>query len=296
MNKPRSAEGYTNEVTENCERVLVTLLRGLGPWRDSIYLIGGLTPRYLVKSKPPEVPAHAGTGDVDIVVELQMLVDTEAYHSLEDNFKKLGFERSENHKGQKVSWRWQTKTESGASIILDLLADDPDTSGGKVKELPTEGSISALNIPHSSIVFDHHEAVEISAELLGGDGVAREIIRYADIVSFTCLKAYALDQRHEYKDAHDLVYCIEHADGALDAAAKAFQSARKGKHAAVIEEVLAILAKHFADDANAEGYQKDGPVAVAKFEVGEDAGLRDRRVLRQREACNVIMRLLKAIG
>ncbi len=190
----------------------------------------------------------------------------------------------------------EIKTEIGASIILELLADDPDTSGGKVKELPTEGGISALNIPHSSIVFDHHETVEVSAELLGGDGVAREIIRYADIVSFTCLKAYALDQRHEYKDAHDLVYCIEYADRDLDAVAKVFQSARKGKHAAVIEEVLAILAKRFADDANTEGYQKDGPVAVAKFEVGEDADLRDNRVLRQREACSVIMRLLKAIG
>ena len=54
MNKPRNADGYKNEVTENCERVLVTLLRGLGPWKDSIYLIGGLTPRYLIKAKPPE--------------------------------------------------------------------------------------------------------------------------------------------------------------------------------------------------------------------------------------------------
>ena len=296
MNKPRNADGYKNEVTENCERVLVTLLRGLGPWKDSIYLIGGLTPRYLIKAKPPSVPTHAGTGDVDIVVELQMLAGTDAYHSLEDNFKKLGFERGENSRGDKVSWRWQTKTESGASIILELLADDPETSGGKVKELPTEGSISALNIPHSSIVFDHHETVEISVELLGGDGVATETIRYADIVSFTCLKAYALDQRHEYKDAHDLVYCIEHSDGGLDAAAKAFQSARTGKHAAVIEEVLTILARHFADDANAEGYQKDGPVAVAKFEVGEDPDLREPRALRQRDVSDVIMRLLKAIG
>ena len=296
MNKPRGAEGYSSEVTENCERVLVTLLRGLGPWRDSIYLIGGLTPRYLVKSKPPDVPAHAGTGDVDIVVELQMLADTEAYQTLEENFKNLGFERSKDDRGKRVSWRWQTKTESGVSIIIELLADDPEASGGRVKELPTEGSISALNIPHSSIVFDHHEVVEISAELLGGDGVATEIVRHADIVSFTCLKAYALDQRHEYKDAHDLVYCIEHAPGNLNGAAKKFQSAREGKHAAVIDEVLAILAKHFAGDAHTEGYQKDGPVAVAKFELGEEADLRDRRVLRQRQASDLIMRLLKAVG
>jgi hypothetical protein len=39
MTKPTTADGYENKVTENCERVLVTLIRGLGPWRDSIFLI-----------------------------------------------------------------------------------------------------------------------------------------------------------------------------------------------------------------------------------------------------------------
>ncbi len=33
MSKPTTLEGYDNIVTENCERVLVTLLRGLGPWK-----------------------------------------------------------------------------------------------------------------------------------------------------------------------------------------------------------------------------------------------------------------------
>ena len=92
MNKPNQASGYEKEVTENCERVLVTLLRGLGPWRDSIYLVVGLTPRYLIKDKPPRIPPHAGSFDVDIVVDLQVLANTQAYHSLEENFRKLGFE------------------------------------------------------------------------------------------------------------------------------------------------------------------------------------------------------------
>lgn len=295
MGKPNTAEGYENVVTESCERVLVTLLRGLGPWKDSVYLIGGLTPRYLVAAQPPAVPPHAGTGDVDIVIELEMLAETEAYHSLEENFKKLGFERAENHRGEKVSWRWQAKTESGMRIILELLADDPESGGGRVKELPAAGNISALNIPHSSIVFDHHLVKEVSAELLGEEGVATENIRHADLVSFICLKAYALDQRHERKDAHDLVYCLEYGDGGLDAAAQAFRKAREGKHAHVIEEALGILAKHFSDDSKTEGYQKDGSVAVAKFELGDQAESREARILRQRQVSELITRLLEAL-
>jgi hypothetical protein len=296
MNKPGQASGYNNEVTQNCERVLVTLLRGLGPWKDSVYLVGGLTPRYLIRARPPEVPPHAGTGDVDLVVELQMLANTEAYHSLEENFKKLGFKRGENANGEKVSWRWQAKTESGATIILELLADDPELGGGKVQPLPTEGKISALNIPHSSMVFDHHQVKEISAELLGDDGVATETIRHADIVSFTCLKSYALDQWHERKDAHDLVYCLEHCDGGAERAAKVFRAALKGKHREAIETALKILEERFADGGNSEGYLKDGPVAVAKFQLGEDGDTREERILRQREAADLIMRLLREIG
>ena len=48
---------------------------------------------------------------------------------------------------------------------------------------------------------------------LDGNGIASETVRHADVVSFTCLKAFAFDQRFEPKDAHDLIYCIEHARG-----------------------------------------------------------------------------------
>jgi hypothetical protein len=210
MAKPSTLTGYSDQHTLDCERVLVTLLRGLGPWKDSVYLIGGLTPRYLVPARPPAVPAHAGTMDVDIVIDLQILADTQAYQTLEENLKKLRFERAVNDKQQKLSWRWQTMTEHGAVIVLELLADAPDIAGGKVEALPTEGTISALNIPHSSIVFDLNQVTEIRAELLGDNGVATEKVRHANLLSFTCLKAFAFDQRNERKDAHDLAYCIEH--------------------------------------------------------------------------------------
>ncbi|WP_230371640.1 hypothetical protein [Paludibacterium denitrificans] len=40
---------------------------------------------------------------MDIVIDLQILADTEAYHTLEDNLKKMGFERAENSAGTKLS-------------------------------------------------------------------------------------------------------------------------------------------------------------------------------------------------
>lgn len=298
MPKPATLGGYSDRYTVDCERVLVTLLRGLGPWKESVYLIGGLVPRYLVAARPPAVPAHAGTLDVDIVIDLHILADTGAYHTLEDNLKKMGFERAENAAGQKLSWRWQTRTEHGALMVLELLTDAPHLSGGKVRPLPTEGAISALNIPHASIVFDLHQVTEIQAELLGDNGIASEKVRHANLVSFTCLKAFAFEQRFARKDAHDLVYCLEHAPGGMDGVAQAFRNARGGRHRAVIDAALAVLHQRFASGETAEGYRKDGPVSVAKFELGEGHApeLREARALRQRQASEVIEQLLARLG
>ena len=35
MAKPATFDGYSDQYTLDCERVLVTLLRGLGPWKNS---------------------------------------------------------------------------------------------------------------------------------------------------------------------------------------------------------------------------------------------------------------------
>jgi hypothetical protein len=293
MGKPETASGYEKEVTENCERLLVTLLRNLGPWKESIYLVGGLTPRYLI---PKGKTQHAGTGDVDVVVKLEMLADTEAYRSLEENLKQMGFERAKNDKGQPQSWRWQ-KRAGRSLIILELLADNPEVSGGKVKPLPTEGNISALNIPHASMVFDHYETKTITAELLDNKGIATEKVRHADIASFTCLKAFALDDRYEPKDAHDLVYCIENAEEGTAAIAEKFRAARDGKHAGAVKKTLEILARRFTTQGGVEGYLRDGAVAVAAFEIeGNAEEVREVRILRQRQASEIITALLMAIG
>jgi hypothetical protein len=245
--------------------------------------------------RTPSARAHAGTQDVDIVIDIQMLTNTEAYRTLEENLHKLGFERAENRNGQRVSWRWRTRTEKN-TVILELLADMPDAGNRRVNPLPTEGSISAVHIPHASIVFDLYETIEIRAELLGENGIATVKVKHANLISFTCLKAFAFDERNERKDAHDLIYCLEHCSNGFEHAAAEFLQELNGKHGDVIRRALDILHKRFAHEETVEGYRKDGPVAVAKFEHGEDDELREARILRQREASDLVDRLLAAIG
>ena len=41
------------------------------------------------------------------------------------------------------------------------------------------------------------------------------------------------------------------------------------RHGKTIGSALDILRKRFTNDEKIEGYRKDGPVSVAKFELGE---------------------------
>lgn len=301
MTKPKTFDAYNGAVTEAAERVLVTLLRGFGPWKDTVFLVGGLTPRYLVAARPPEVPQHAGTGDVDVVVDVAILTDTEAYSTLEENLHAMGFERGTNENGVKVSWRWEARLETGATMVLEFLAEHPELGGGKVKVLPTEGNVSALNIPHASMVFDLHDTTELTAELLNGGGLATEVVRYANIVSFTCLKAFAFDHRNARKDAHDLVYCLEHYPGGLDSVISAFKDALAGSHAQAVQEALAKLKTRFVHEDPDQSYRRDGAVAVARFEdndadVDDNQEIRDLRILRQRQVADLMGQFFAALA
>ena len=286
---------YDDHATQACERVLVTLLRGLGPWKRCVYLVGGLTPRYLVPDPPSGVRPHAGTRDVDLVVDLPLLVEVEAYRTLERNFRDLGLHRATNEDGSRASWRWERHTDRRTLVVVELLSDDPGGIVGRAAALPDQRRVSAMHIPHVSIVQDLYDDVEIRAELLDGRGVVRERIRHANIVSFVCLKAFAFDDRAEDKDAYDLLYCIENVPGGVAAAAQAIHNAiERTSHGATILHALEILRQRFATDPDLDGYTKDGPAAVAAFEH-EDLPDTDRRILRRRNVSTVIQRLLDHI-
>lgn len=66
----------------------------------------------------------------------------------------------------------------------------------------------------------------------------------------------------------------------------------QGKHAPTVHEAVRLLRKHFLDDETTDGPLKDGPVAVAKFEIGELEEDTEARMLRQREASFAVESIL----
>ena len=261
--KPQRAEDYPAEQALLCERTLITLLRGCGPWKRGMYLAGGLVPRYLPRD-PEAEEEHAGTQDIDLVLDLDELADTDAYRSLERNLKQLGFARSANPQGQARHFSWVREAAPGQRVVVDFLCKAPGAPSGRA--VPVEKRLSALQIPGAHLVVEDHLEIQVQADLLEERGAATETIRVANLTPFLILKALAYDDRMERKDAYDLVWCLIQAPGGPRAAGREF-ARRRADHPDEIlfGRALEILASRFASAPDLPGQRKDGPVSYAQF-------------------------------
>lgn len=290
--KPQTADGYSPAVTEACERTLLTLLGAFGSLKGTLRLVGGLVPRYLTPEAPPDVPAHAGTSDVDVVLNLQVLADGEGYAALADQLKARGFERGKSAEGKISSWQWKRPVDENVSVVVEFLIDAGDDQPGRVTSVAGE-KVSALSVQYAGITLSWFEEREISGELLDGKGIATDVIRYADAPSFITLKALALADRHENKDAADLIHVMRHA-GPLEQVAEQFvQRKLSGDYPGAIDSGINALRKCFCDDEHGEGYLKVGSVGCGIFHGTDDE---DDRFRIQREASGLVQAVLDRIG
>ncbi|KVX06920.1 hypothetical protein CLH39_18270 [Alcaligenes faecalis] len=279
--KHKTAAEYSNDHTDACEIALVALLRAFGSLKNDLRLVGGLVPRYLTPSKPPEVPEHTGTTDVDIVLNITVLAATGTYDKLKRQLKDGGFVRYQPGPNAPVSsWQWVYNADD-TPIVVEFLqhTDDPAQSSFLVQ---IDGEdVSACQILYAGIAHDWFEEKEIVVELPNNGGIVRETIRYADVVAFIVLKALAFKTRHERKDASDLIHVMRYW-GSIESLAELFsERLGTGTHGGAIELALAALKENFCEEPEIPGYRKDGPSAVANFhglqDVDEETRIREQR-------------------
>lgn len=292
--KHKTAAQYSTDHTRACEIALVALLRAFGSLKNDLRLVGGLVPRYLTPSRPPEVPEHAGTTDVDVVLNITVLAAKGTYDKLKRQLKEGGFIRYQpDAKSPVSSWQW-VYDAGGTPIVVEFLqhTDDPRQSSFLVA---IDGEdVSACQILHAGIAHDCFETKEIIVELPDNGGIVRETIRYADAVAFIVLKALAFQTRHERKDASDLIHVMRYW-GSVEALAKAFSKRlATGAHVVAIDRALAALLEHFCDEPDIAGYRKDGPSAVANFHGLQDAD-EDTRIREQRDVSGMVDYFLQQV-
>lgn len=281
-----SAGDYDALGTELCERALVTVVGGAGFWGRSLYLVGGLVPRYLVGPVAPPTPAHVGSRDVDLAVAFAVDgFDATGYETLERNLRDGGFKQAPSEGDPEFRWR---RTVDGRDLVLEFLCDTDEVAEGR-NFRPRSGAGSrfqAFNVAGARLLPADHKLVEIEAERLDEGGLSRVSVRVAALAPFVTLKLRAFADRHHDKDAYDLVYTLlNYADGPAGAGSAIAVSPVIGD--ALVIDALERVRERFADPGN------DGPVAYARF-LGQGMGADGIARLRN-EAVEVVRITIAAI-
>ena len=276
MSSREHGRDYDEETTARCERALVTLLGDLGPWRERIYLAGGLAPRYLMGQLPEGARAHVGTTDIDLVIGLALGDETpETYRTLQNNLERAHFEQKE------PSFRWARDVE-GVSVIVEFLCETDEVATGRIFRPKGEfagAKLGAFNVRGAHLVRDDFIECEIEAERLDGGGQSRVTVRVANVLPYTVLKILAFQDRHENKDAYDLVFTLLNHEGGPRTAGDMAAASPIAKHEQV-EEALPLLEERFRDA------RQDGPHAYALF-LSEPDNQEDAARLRQEATATV---------
>lgn len=273
----RHHSDYDRVTTARCERALVTLLGDIGPWSERVYLAGELAPRYIVGSLPEGVRPHVGTTDVDLVIGLAVGAESpEAYRTLENNLKKAGFKAE-----QSLQWR---RRVDGVTVTMEFLCETDQVDAGRIFK-PKDGTgsgLGAFNVRGAQLVTRDYMECTIEAERLDDGGRSRMTVRVAGILSYVVLKIFAFQDRHENKDAYDLVYTLlNFGDGPQDAGRRAGES-EVAEHEQV-QAALQLLEGRF------ETAEQDGPRAYAGF---LDDGDPDEVARLGQEAVQVVRQFL----
>ena len=235
--------------------MLLTLLGDLGPWRERIYLAGGLAPRYLVGTLPEGARPHVGTTDVDLVIGLALGDEApETYRTLQNNLERAHFHQSE------PSFRWARDVE-GTKVLVEFLCETDAVDPGRIFKPKGEyagSKVGAFNVRGAQLVTLDFIECEIRGERLDGGGRSRVAVRVANLLPYAVLKILAFQDRHENKDAYDLVFTLLHY-GAGPREAGVVASASPVVEHPQVREALALMEGRFSDTT------QDGPCSYAAF-------------------------------
>ncbi len=276
------ASDYDSVTTARCERALVTLLGDLGPWRERVFLVGGLAPRYIVGALPEGVPAHIGTTDVDLVIGLALGDDTpETYRTLETNLKRAGLS-AEN------SFRW-TRLVDGISVQVEFLCETDEVEAGRIFKPRGESlgsGLGAFNVRGAQLAASDFTEHEVEAVRLDDGGLSTVTVQVCGLLPYVVLKTLAFQDRHDNKDAYDLVFCLLNFGDGPESAGIAAAGSPVISHPQV-DDALALLGERFADA------DRDGPASYAAFLALPDDAESAARL--RREAVAVVRGFLDSL-
>ena len=240
---------YPKNEVEACLSVLVEFMTLLGEYRESIVLIGGWVPYFLIERKKHE---HVGSLDIDAAFDFNT-ISSEAYNTILKLLKKRDYQEG----NQPFIFHRTIKVESGIEVTVEinLLAGE---YGGTSKSHRTQKiqDVRARKARGCDLVFEHNFLNTITAKM-PDQATNRLTIKIADVIPFLVMKGMALWDRYKEKDAYDIYFTISNYPGGIQTLVNIFKPVKSNR---LVIEGLGKIKSKFID------IESPGPIWVVNFE------------------------------
>lgn len=277
---PRLASDYSPEIVEASKSVLAELITALKKYFEALVLVGGWAPYFILhRFGASEVNfRHVGSVDIDFVVDPD-LVDEEAYATMANTLREMGYVPSEDRQRQ-FTW---LRSVAGRKIGVDFLCPKPPVGEGRRhRHRVIQRDLKARTLEGAEIAFEHYFECPLSARL-PGDGIAKVNTKVADLVACLALKGMALGGRYNEKDAYDIYSVCAYFEGGPAGVAAVLEA--YVDHPILRKGMESIAIKFRDSDA-------EGPSWAARFLASDNPAMATR--IRQDAYMNMneVLRLL----
>ncbi len=218
----RTIDEYHSAITSASKSVLLELMAILKNYQESIVLIGGWVPYFLLREHKPEGIdfTHVGSIDIDLIIDPNV-IDEVKYATIARMLLKRGYQPS-----KEILYQFQRTVRSDVDnkeyiVGVDFLTPQPSKGKGRAhRHRLIQPDLKARNLLGAEVALKLNQKISLSG-VLPGDGVAELDFKMANLASFLALKGFAFGERYQEKDAYDIyVLCDYYEEGPVSVAEK----------------------------------------------------------------------------
>jgi hypothetical protein len=207
----RLIDDYDGSVTGASSSALLELTIALRSHRDSLVLIGGWVPYFLVQEHGPRDRdfKHVGSIDIDLAVDPDR-VDEASYAEIVELIARRGYVPRRTRTGQIIEFSYEKEVRSPTdgrshTIWVDFLTERGAYPKRKRHRWVQPG-LRARMTEGCELAFSHNFTRTVKGPL-PDNGVTEQPIRMLDIPGCIGMKGIVLGEGFREKDAYD-IFCV----------------------------------------------------------------------------------------
>ncbi len=211
----RTAQAYGPGVTAASKAVLLELMTVLRAYRDSLVLVGGWAPYFLLERhrRTGDPFLHVGSIDIDLAVDPSRVQEPE-YATIVELLRERGYRPAQARRGGVIPHSFERTAPSPAThkpytIRVDFLTRSDETRSGRGRTMPVQDDLLARKIKGCEAAFAHQTTMTLAGALPDG-GELTVPVRMADLVAMLAMKGIVLGERYREKDAYDIYALVGH--------------------------------------------------------------------------------------